>query len=175
MATHTTLHGHAESRRAMIVLAIAIATLAAAYGSQYIGGLAPCELCLYQRWPWWAAIALLLASFIPAIGPAGRGALVTLAGIGLIAGAGIAFYHVGVEQHWWAGPAACAGGAQPTSFAELQKMMHEPVPRCDEPAWSMLGISMAGYNGLLSLATGVFAVQTGLIGLRQRERESAHG
>ena len=175
MTTHAAIRGHTETRRAAIVFAVAVVTLAAAYGSQYIGGLAPCELCLYQRWPWWAAIALLAVSFIPAIGSAGRGGLVALAGVGLIAGAGIAFYHVGVEQHWWAGPAACSVGQQAASFAELQKMMNQPVPRCDEVAWSMLGISMAGYNGLLSLATGVFAVQTGLLGLRRRSKESAHG
>ena len=144
----------------MIVLAVAVATLAGAYGSQYIGGLAPCELCLYQRWPWWAAIALLLASFIPAVGPAGRGGLVTLAGIGLIAGTGIAFYHVGVEQHWWAGTEACAGpSGEAASVQELlAQIQATPLVRCDEVAWSLFGISMAGYNLLASLALAGFSL-----------------
>jgi disulfide bond formation protein DsbB len=175
VTTRTMMLRQSYMRRSMIVLAIAVITLAAAYGSQYFGGLAPCELCLYQRWPWWAAIALLLMSLLPAIAPTGRGLLITLAGIGILAGAGVAFYHVGVEQHWWPGPAACSGGQVPDSFADLQKMMNTSVPRCDEPAWSLFGISMAGYNGLLSLAVGIFAIHAGLLALRDGHGGPNHG
>jgi disulfide bond formation protein DsbB len=88
------------------VLAASVIVLGTALLSQYRGGLLPCELCLLQRWPWWIAIGIAAAAWligdrlappIPAL----------LLGIVFLTGAGIAFYHVGVEQHWFAGPTAC--------------------------------------------------------------------
>ena len=82
----------------------------------------------------------------------------------ILTGAGIALYHVGVEQHWWAGPTACGGGGQvPGSLAELGRMMNQPVPRCDEPAWSLFGISMAGYNVFFSLILAAAAFRTAFL------------
>ena len=77
-----------------------------------------------------------------------------VSGVMATVGAGIAAYHVGVEQHWWQGPTACAGGTIPSSFAEMQRMMSTPIVPCDKPAWTLLGISMAGYNAVFSLLFG---------------------
>ena len=85
--------------------------------------------------------------------------LVLIAGLVILGGAALAFYHAGVEYKWWAGPSTCGGGTIPASFEELKKTMNKPIVPCDTPAWTLFGISMAGYNGLMSLATGLFAVK----------------
>jgi len=132
-----------------------IAVLGTALASQYIGGLRPCELCYWQRYPYWATIALGVAGVALARRSARlAAALAALAGLVFLAGAGIAFFHVGVEHHWWAGTSACgASGGPITSLEDLRRQLEAaPIVRCDEPAWTMLGISMAGYNRLVSLA-----------------------
>jgi disulfide bond formation protein DsbB len=152
-------------RPALLVAAGSAATLASALLSQFVGGLAPCVLCLWQRWPHVAAIALAALAFV-AFGRSravGSG-LLALAGVALWVSAGIAAYHVGVEQHWWAGTAQCgAAGGTPTTLDDLRRMvLAAPVTRCDEVAWSFLGISMAGWNLLISLGLGALAVVAGL-------------
>jgi disulfide bond formation protein DsbB len=149
-----------DSISALILAAISAATLAAVYASQYIGGLQPCELCLYQRWPWWIALALSVIALPTVLSANLRALLVGIAGASVLIGAGIAIFHVGVEQHWWAGLASCTGGQTPTSFEDLQRMMSRPAARCDAPAWTLFGISMAGYNAALSIVVGVWAVVT---------------
>jgi disulfide bond formation protein DsbB len=91
--------------------------------------------------------------------------LVALAGLVFVVGAGIAFFHVGVEHHWWQGTDSCgAFGAPATSLEDLRRQLEgQPIVRCDEPAWTMLGISMAGYNMLVSLALAALA----LVGARR--------
>ncbi len=136
------------------------ALLAGALAFQHLGGLHPCELCLYQRVPH-AAVLLLAAG--AALAPAGRerlaaGAL-ALAGAALLAGAGIAGFHVGVEQRWWEGTAGCGATATAATAAELRaQLLARPVVRCDEVAWSLFGISMAGYNMVASAGLAVFAL-----------------
>jgi disulfide bond formation protein DsbB len=138
-------------RTALIILAMAgsLAMLAGAFAFQYIGGLAPCHLCLLQRWPHAAAVAIgLLALAIP-------GRLLPLAGaVAALTTAGIGAYHTGVERLWWAGPTSCSAG----SIAGLDvkdlldpSIVVAPVVRCDEVAWQMLGLSMASWNVVLSL------------------------
>jgi disulfide bond formation protein DsbB len=144
-------------RFAGAVLAASVAVLGAALLSQYWGGLAPCELCLLERWPWWIAIALAAASWLTG----GRLALpipAILLALVFVAGAGIAFYHVGVEQHWFAGPTACtASGVDATSIDALRAQLlgKQPV-MCDQVQWSLFGVSLAGWNFLASLAMAVF-------------------
>jgi|SRR5665213_720384 len=135
------------------VLVASAAVLGAALLSQYWGGLAPCELCLLQRWPWWVAIAIAAAAWLID----GRLALpipAILLAIVFLTGAGIAFYHVGVEQHWFAGPTACtASGADATSVDALRAQLLGTQPvMCDQVQWSLFGVSLAGWNLLASLA-----------------------
>ena len=128
-----------------------LAALAAAFGFQHLGGLEPCPLCIWQRWPH-AAIVLLAAASLGLRGPAAAVAA-GLAGLAALAGAGLAGFHAGVEQHWWAGLAACGGGPPAETVEELRERLLNAAPvRCDEAAWSFLGLSMAAWNGLLSLA-----------------------
>ena len=149
------------ARAPLAILIAAIAVLGGAFAFQYLGGLAPCELCLLQRWPWAAVILLAaVAMFAPR---AERPHLYLCAAI-LAVGAGIALYHVGVEQHWIAGPEACTGGPSGAATIEelRRKLMATQVVRCDEPAWTMLGVSMAGYNALASVALAGFSLAAAL-------------
>lgn len=123
-----------------------------AWGFQYIGGMAPCELCLWQRWPHKIAIGLgVVMLFLP------NRYIALLGGLVVLAGAGIAFYHAGVELKYWAGPNSCTGlpdlhdlGAPLT----VEALWARPVVRCDDIPWSLFGISMAGWNGIISLGLG---------------------
>jgi disulfide bond formation protein DsbB len=149
------------------LLLMSAAILGSVYSFQYIGGLQPCTLCLYQRWPWWIASALAILALLLI---RERNVTQFLSGLGalvILAGTGIALYHVGVEQHWWAGPTACSGtaGSAQTLEALRAQIFAAPVVRCDEIPWSLFGISMAGYNVLVSLATGI-----GILCLLRRNR-----
>jgi disulfide bond formation protein DsbB len=146
-----------------IPLAIVLACLGAlafAYIGQYGFGLAPCILCLYERIPYaLAAGAALLAAVLPLNGSA-RAVLVGLCGVIFLGSAGLAFYHVGVEEHWWAAITGC-GGQPATNFTveDLQASLRRPaVKSCDQVDWRLFGISLAGYNVMLSvvLAIGSF-------------------
>ena len=142
-------------RNGLILLAAggSLALLLGAFAFQYIGGLAPCHLCLLQRWPHAAAVvigALALAlpgRVLPLLGAA---AALTTAGIGM--------YHTGVERLWWAGPTSCSAGS--IAGIDVQDLLDPtivvaPVISCDEVAWQMLGLSMASWNVVLSLALAV--------------------
>jgi disulfide bond formation protein DsbB len=134
------------------VLVASVAVLGTALLSQYLGGLAPCELCLEQRWPWAAAIAISLISILFANRPAVPWVALLLTMVFAI-GCGLAFYHVGVEKHWFAGPEACTGTATAADTVEALKahILGQMPVRCDEPAWSLWGISLAGWNLLASI------------------------
>lgn len=137
---------------AALVLAVSAAVLAGALLSQYWGGLAPCELCLAQRWPW--GVAIVIAFVATMVGS--RTALpwvALLLALVFAVGSVLAFYHVGVERHWFAGPTACSGAATAADTVEALKaqiLRQQPV-RCDEVAWSLWGVSLAGWNLLASL------------------------
>ncbi len=142
-------------RSPLILLLASVAVLGSALASQYIGGLQPCVLCVYQRLPYVAVIMIAGAALFLPSGP--RAVALALAGLALFTGTGIAIFHLGVEQHWWQGTAECgsleAGGA---TLEDLRaQILAAPTVRCDEVAWSLLGISMAGYNALVSLGLGI--------------------
>ena len=144
---------------AFVLIASAI-VLGAALLSQYWGGLAPCELCLLQRWPWAAAIGVSLLALIGGSRSALPWVALVLAVV-LALGAVFAFYHVGVEQHWFAGPSACTasnGGAMTLEDMKRQILGTAPV-LCDRVQWSLFGVSLAGWNLLASL--GMAAICTG--------------
>lgn len=156
-----------------LMAAAAAAALALALTAQYAFGMLPCELCMYQRWPLLAIVvigagAAILLRRQPESGLA-RGAALLCALIFLL-DAGIAGFHVGVEQGWWTGSSECtAPDSTGASLAELRaQIMNAPVVRCDEVAFSLFGISMAGYNLLFCLAMAGF----GLRGLVQRQSQA---
>jgi len=127
------------------------ALMLGALAFQHIGGMAPCALCIWQRYPHVAAIVLgVLAAF--AVLPAR-----VLAGLGAIAAlttAGIGLYHTGVERAWWEGPSACSGGGVAAQSPQdlMAQIMEAPLVRCNEVPWEMFTLSMASWNALASLA-----------------------
>lgn len=129
--------------------------LVAALGFQYLGGLPPCPLCLWQRWPHLAAVAIGLVVAARLAAGLGMPAALALAGAAAAAGsAGVGLYHSGIERGWWPGPDTCAapdiGGLSPEQL--LDAILAAPVVRCEEVAWEFLGLSMASWNALASLA-----------------------
>lgn len=151
------LRDYTPRRIALVLAACAAALLIGALGFQYLGGLSPCPLCTWQRYALIVAMVLSLSSAL-AMDNTAR-VLLLLAGAAFVASAGIGGFQVGVEQGWWQGSQSCTGG-QPTA-ATLDQLMAQvqgkPPARCDEVAWSLLGISLAGYNFLISLALAATA------------------
>ena len=144
--------------------AASAAMLGAALFFQYGIGLFPCELCLYQRIPYGLVIvvgglgALWLRNSAKPSLPATL--LVATCALLFAADAGIAAFHVGVEQGWWTGTEACVGGDVDSSDIEAmrQAILAAPAVRCDDVTWSMLGVSMAGWNFVAATA---FALASG--------------
>lgn len=135
-------------RQALGPLIGSVALLAGAFAFQLLGGLAPCHLCLLQRWP--HGVAILLGLLI-LVWP--RRGLALLAGLAVLVTAAIAAYHVGIEQGWWPGPTSCTAPGTGTADAGalLDQILETPLVLCDQVAWSLWGVSMAGWNALLSL------------------------
>lgn len=131
-------------------------TLGAAFVAQYGFGLAPCQLCLWQRWPYTVAILLgLLAWKLPRARPL----LLALLALAFATTAGIALFHTGVELKWWAGLESCGGGGTATTLEALRaQVLAAPIVRCDEAAFSFLGLSMAGWNMLWASLLAVLAL-----------------
>ena len=142
-------------RRATLILLATLgsaAALAAAFAFQYLGGLAPCHLCLLQRYPHGVAIAIGIAALLVSFGTAHR--LLPYAGaLAALTTAGLALYHTGVERHWWLGPSTCTSGniSQISAKDLLAQIQAAPVVQCDQVAWAMGGLSMASWNMLASL------------------------
>ena len=142
------------------------ALLAGAYGSQYIGGLFPCEMCWWQRYPHFAAVAIALIAF--GVGNrALRTTLVALAALAIATSGGIAGFHAGVEYGWWGGLTACTATISGSGDDLLKSIMNAPLVRCDVAPWSLFGISLAGYNFLLSLGGAV-----AILGMTWRNKKS---
>ncbi|TNE63243.1 MAG: disulfide bond formation protein B [Alphaproteobacteria bacterium] len=135
--------------------------LGTAFGFQ-LAGYHPCELCWWQRYPYMAimAVSLLAVAFKAPARP-----VLMLLALLFLGEAGIAGFHAGVEQRWWEGLSTCSGAVEITDNidAALKAIMDAPVIRCDEIAWSLFGISMAGYNFFIALGLAAFC------GLRSRK------
>lgn len=135
-----------------IALLLPAALLAGAWGSQLIGGLVPCEMCHWQRWPHYAAVVLALLAFVVP-GTGSRRALTWLAALAIAVSGAIGIYHAGTEYHWWQGATACtseiASGGSTQDM--LKAIMAAPIVRCDQPQWTLAGISLAGFNAIFSL------------------------
>lgn len=143
----------------LLVALVSAAALGGAYLFQYVGGLAPCKMCLWQRVPYWTVIGLGGVVFFA--GPGGMAkALLGLAGLAMAGNAGLGVYHAGVEQKWWEGPSSCTGTGGGNTLEDLQKMMEGlSIVRCDEIPWSLFGISLAGYSALISAGLAVIAIR----------------
>ncbi|MGL5840113.1 MAG: disulfide bond formation protein B [Sphingorhabdus sp.] len=148
----------AFNRARWLALLLPSALLAGAYVSQYIGGLFPCEMCWWQRWPHFAAVPLALGAFILP-GPGARKACTTLAALAILASGVIGGYHAGVEYGWWEGLTACSSTLQTNGGDLLDSIMKAPLTRCDVAPWSLFGVSLAGFNFLIS-TFGALAILT---------------
>lgn len=143
-----------------LTFALIFIVITTALASEIYGGLIPCALCLKQRVPYYLALPLLALAFWHA--PKGRLAahgLLRSIGVIFLIGAGLGIYHAGIEYGSWAGPATCGGGGGlATSTDALFKALETgSMVRCDAPAWTLFGISLAGYNAIASLAIAVLA------------------
>ena len=137
------------TRNNLIILAAggSLVLLLGAFAFQYLGGMAPCELCIWQRWPHGVAIVAGLLALMM------RGKFWPLVGmLGASATGAIGVYHTGVEQHWWQGPTSCTSSGTAGMSAEdlLEQIMAAPLVRCDEIPWEMFGLSMASWNAIIS-------------------------
>jgi disulfide bond formation protein DsbB len=147
---------------ALAVTAVAAATLVGAWFFQLVLGLVPCPLCLEQRYAYYLAVPLGALVAVAAARDAPRG--VVLAGLALLAlaalgNAGLGTYHAGVEWKFWPGPTECTGpvGNLGSAGNLLQRLDTVKVIRCDEVQWTFLGLSLAGYNVLISLLMAAIA------------------
>ena len=142
------------SRTGLIALATAGSALLlfGAFAFQHLGGLAPCPMCLWQRYPHAAALALGLLALLVSGAVARRG-LAALGALAALSTAAIGIYHTGVERGWWDGPDTCTAPdiSNMSSQDLLAQIMAAPLVRCDEVAWDFLGLSMASWNAVLSL------------------------
>jgi len=141
-----------------LLLFASIAVLGTALLSQFVGGLQPCELCLYERWPYDAVILLAILALLLRNSRIDRLVLMAAA-LAFAAGAVLSFYHVGVEQHWFAGPSACTGDLKADSPEALLKALQgRDTVQCDVVQWSFHGVSLAGLNFAVSLALAAYAL-----------------
>lgn len=122
--------------------------LLGAFGFQYLGGIHPCPMCLWQRWPHALAAALGLLVWLTAR----PGLLAPLGALAMAVSTGLGLYHSGVERGWWQGPTTCTsgpiGGLTPDQL--MEQIMSAPLVRCDEIAWQMAGLTMPNLNALIS-------------------------
>lgn len=147
----------------LVALAVPCALIATVYGVQFGFGLAPCEMCWWQRYPHFAAIALAGAAWA-ARGTRLGDALVRLSGLAILVSGLIGAFHAGVEYGWWEGLTSCSSsnlGNDP-----LAAIMNAPLMRCDVAPWTLFGISLAGFNFLISVAS--FALVFALLGRRKQ-------
>ena len=147
---------------ALAIFVGSTATIVGAWFFEFVLRLPPCPLCLEQRLPYHVVIALSLLMAIAALARAPRTLLVvgfTAIIVAMLCGAVLGTYHAGVEWHWWAGPTDCSGPITDLSAkgSILGQLNSIHVVRCDEAAWRLLGISLAGYNVLICLLMAAVA------------------
>jgi disulfide bond formation protein DsbB len=153
-------------RAALLIFLVALATIAGAWVFEYYG-YAPCELCLKQRWAYYAGVPLaLIVAFIaprhPGVVKAGLALLTVLWLSSMVFG----IYHSGVEWKWWPGPATCTAQA---GFTGGLPDLSKPAVLCDTPAIRIFGLSLAGWNAVISLGLALVA----FAGLRRTQGSSS--
>ena len=142
----------ANTAARLIALLLPTALLLGALGSQYLGGLYPCEMCYWQRWAHGAAIVVAALAFtVPASSQHSR-TLILLAAVAMALSGAIGAYHAGVEAGIFEGFTTCTAMASGASTEELlRQITHAPIIRCDQIQFAFLGVSMAGWNAIVSL------------------------
>ncbi len=146
----------------LAILAASMGAIASAWIAEHVFDLEPCILCLYQRVPY--ALTAALAAVAIVVAARGRSPrwLVTICGAVFLAGSALAFYHVGVQQHWWGSVAACGGQlSSGVNVTDLATQLAGPQKPCDQVDWRLFGLSMAGYNSLISMGLGLAALAGG--------------
>ncbi|WP_454916650.1 disulfide bond formation protein B [Xanthobacter sediminis] len=159
MAVPSPLFLHSPVPAAAVVAAGSAFALAAAWYFQLVVGLAPCPLCLDQRIPYYIGVPLgLLALVLLVAGQAraGRG-LLALLGLLMLGNMALAIFHAGVEWRFWPGPTSCTGAPAVVTGNILSALKGANVPRCDEAAWRLFGLSMAGWNAIIAAVLAVVA------------------
>lgn len=146
--------------RMAIYLAIAIPAfmLGGAYISEYVFGLYPCEMCWWQRYPHFAALAL---GIIALLTPKYAKFLTIISALSIAISGLIGGFHAGVEYGWWEGVTGCAVAFDPDTDI-LESIMNAPLVRCDETPWELFNISLAGYNFIFSLLAAIVILKIGL-------------
>ncbi len=149
----TTVREFLMTARGWLVIAGAgsAAILVSALGSQFIGGLSPCPLCIWQRWQHVAAV-IVAALAVTVLWRYAR-PLALLGMLAMLVGAGLGLYHTGVERGWWEGPDTCTSSDITNLSTDqlLAQIMSAPLVRCDEVQWDLLGLSLASWNAVISL------------------------
>ena len=137
----------------LIVLAGSGALLGGALVSQHAFGLYPCQMCLWQRWPHGAALVVATIGIGVMHRAAGLARVLAVLAALLVAVSGaIGLWHAGIEYGWWPGLSSCAAGGDAASAGGLDTILSRSVVRCDAAPWTLAGVSLAGYTGVLSLA-----------------------
>lgn len=153
----------------LIALILPLALVGGAFAFQYLGGLYPCEMCWWQRYAHMAAILLAALAFTADATEQRSRVLTLLAALAIAVSGAIGVYHAGVELHIFEGFTTCSTTATGASTAELlQKLMKVPLIRCDQVQWSLFGISMAGWNAIVSLSGAALILWLALAGRRAR-------
>ena len=142
-------------RAKALALAVPAALLAGAYGSQWFGHLFPCEMCWWQRYAHFTALAFAILAFALRPLPDRGRSLVWLAALAILASGAIGFYHAGVEMKVFKGFTQCTATAHGSAEEMLRQIMAAPIVRCDEVQWSLFGISMAGWNFIVSTGSAL--------------------
>jgi disulfide bond formation protein DsbB len=162
---------------AVVVAAVGIAAILAAYFFQYVVGLKPCPLCLEQRIAYYVSIPLAAMILLGVSVGSSRKVLILgllAIAIAMLYNAGLGAYHSGVEWRWWPGPQDCSGTAPNFSAGGslIDQMNKTRVVRCDEAAWRFLGLSLAGYNVLISLFLAAVAAWGAAASWRARQNSA---
>ncbi len=158
----------------LLAAVLIVAVLVMQYGFGYL----PCELCYWQRYPYYALLAVgllyLAGRLAGRAGPQWDRAMLLLAGVAFLASGAIGVYHAGVEWHWWRGLSQCSGMTElPADPEAIMAMLgRTKIVPCDEPALLILGLSLAAWNAAIGVVVGLTAL---IQGVRRREREEKRG
>lgn len=145
--------GLLQARRIALILPLFL--MAGALGSQHLGGLYPCEMCYWQRWPHEIAISLAIFAYVFSKQSV-QFWLVALAGIAILMSGAIGVFHAGVEYGWWEGLTQCSRPPSSSDSGDfMADIMKTPLVRCDEAQWTLFGVSLAGFNALFSIAGAI--------------------